>query len=134
MRNRDKTKTCSEVGSVQGYAYALDFVHFDRRLVRIQWRWKAQVVEKHGCHGPIDSRPFRSVLPRCANETTVRLVPKIFQSKATYEPWIFRSLIGGLRAYGGVGRLKSLVSRAFTDPWIIGHFGQFPLGAQPRRD
>ena len=99
-----------------------------------RWRGKAQVVEKHGCHGPIDSRPFQSVLPRCATETRLRHVSKLIQSKAMYTIRILRTLIGGLRAYGGVGRLKSLISRAFTDPWIIGHFGHLALGAQPRQD
>ena len=100
----------------------------------MRWRGKAQVVEKQGCHGPIDSRPFRSVLPRCATELRLRLVPKLIQSKAIHKPWILHTLIGGLRAYGGVERLKSLKRRAFTDPLIPGHFGQFPLGAQPRQD
>ena len=122
--NRDKTKTCSEVGSVQGNALALGFAHFDRRLACIRWREKAQVDEKKGFHGPMDLRPFRAVLPRCTTETRIILVPKLNQSKAMHEPWGSRILIGGLRAYGGVGRLKSLKSRAVADPWIIGHFGQ----------
>ena len=94
----------------------------------------AQVDEKKGDHGPMDYRLFWSVLPRCATETRLRLDPKFIQSKAMCELWILCTLNRGLRAFGGVGRLKSLISRAFTDQWIIGHFGHFALGAQPRHD
>ena len=48
--------------------------------------------------------------------------------------WVSRTLIEGLRPYGGVGRLKSLKSTIITDPLIPGYFGQFALGAQPRQD
>ena len=116
MRNRDKTKTCSKVDSVQVSVCASGLVHSDRRVACIRWREKAQVVEKHGCHGPIDSRPFRSVLPRCATETRLSHVPKLIQSKAMYEPMILRTLIGGMRAYGGVGRLKSFKKQGFHRP------------------
>ena len=77
---------------------------------------------------------WEAVLPQCATETRLRLVPKVIQFKAMYEPWILRTLIGGLRAYSGVEILKSFKSRATTDPLIPGHFGQFSLGAQPRQD
>ena len=129
MRNRDKTKTCSKVDSVQRNVYALGIAHFDRGLACIRWRGKAQVDEKKGFHGPIDFRPFRAAPPRCANETRLRAVPNLIQSKAMYKPRVSRTLIGGLHAYDGVGRLKSVKSRAVTDPLIPGHFGQFSLGA-----
>ena len=64
VRNQDKTKTCSEVDSVQGNAQALGLAHFYRRLASIHWRRKAQVVEKQGFYGPMDSRPFQSVRSR----------------------------------------------------------------------
>ena len=82
----------------------------------------------------MDYRRFRSFRLRRATKTGLRLIPKSIQSKAMYKPRVSRTLIGGLRAYGGVGRLKSLKSRAVTDPLIPGHFGQFSLGAQPRQD
>ena len=61
-------------------------------------------------------------------------VLKLIQSKAIYKPRVSRILIGGVRAYGGVGRLKSLSSTVNTDPLIPGHSGQFPLGAQLSQD
>jgi hypothetical protein len=51
-----------------------------------------------------------------------------------YKPRVLRTPIGGLLANGGVRRLERLKRRAFTDPWIPGHFGQFALGAQARQD
>ena len=197
VRNQDKTETSFEVDTVQGNVQASGLVHSDRRLVCIRWREKAQVVEKQGFHRPIDSWPFQSVRPGCATKTRLRPVPMMVPSKAMYEFHVLCTLIGGLRAYGGVGtlkslkkgfhgpidsrpylavpsrcatksrlrpvpkliqskamynvrvsltligcfrayggvgRLKSLKRRAFTDPSIIGHFGHFALGAQPRHD
>ena len=72
--------------------------------------------------------------PSVRNRDKTKTFPKLIQSKALYTPRILRTMIGGLRAYSGVGRLMSLKSRAFTDPWIHVHFGHFALGAQPRQD
>ena len=98
-------------------------MHSDRSLACIRWREKAQVDEKKGFHGPIDSRPFRAVPPRCATESRLRPVPKLIQFKAMYKPRNSRTPIGGLRAYGGVGTLKSLkkkLSRTHGFPAISG--------------
>ena len=46
-----------------------------------------------------------------------------------YKKLVLRTLIGDLRAYGGVGRLMSLKSSVFMDPMIPGNFGNFALGA-----
>ena len=70
-----------------------------------RWRGKAQVFEKQGFHRPMDSRPFRSVRPRCATKTSKTPFPKLIQSKAIYKPRVLDTLIRGFRAYGGVGRL-----------------------------
>ena len=134
VRNQDKTKTCSEDDSVQGNVQASGLAHSDRRRACIRWRGEAQVAEKQGCHGPMDSRPFRSVPPRCATKTRIRPVLKLIQSKEMYKVCVSCTLIGGLRAFAGVGRLKSLERRGFTDPWIPDHFSQFVLGAHPRQD
>ena len=67
VRNRDKTKTCSEVGSVQGNAYALEFAHSDRGFACIRWRGKAQVDEKKGFHGPMDYRVLSVSSPSVRN-------------------------------------------------------------------
>ena len=106
-------------------------MHSDRRLACIRWRGKAKVVDKQGFHGPMDSRLFHAVRPECATKTRLRPVPKLIPSKAVYKRLVSHTLIAGLRAYGGVGRRKSLKSRAFTDPWLPAHFGQFACGAHP---
>ena len=81
---------------------AKNFAHSDRWLACIWWREKAQ-VDKNRVTRTHGYRPFRSVLPRCATESRLRAVPKFIQSKAMYKPRVSRTLIGGLRAYGGVG-------------------------------
>ena len=82
----------------------------------------------------MDSVTYRAVPFRCATKTRSRPVPKLIQSKTMYMPWVLRTMIGGSRAYGDVGRLKSLKRTVITDRWIPGYFGQFALGAQPRQD
>ena len=132
-RHATKThNTCYEVGSAQGNVQASGLVNSDRRLSCIRWRGKAQVVEKQGFHEPTDFRQFPTDTPWCATKTRLRSVSKFIQSKAVYKPRASCTLIGGLRAYGSVGRLKSLKRRPFTDPLIPGVFRQIPLGAQPR--
>ena len=64
----------------------------------------------------MESRPFWAVPLRCATETRLSLVPKLIESKAIYKPRVLPILIGGVRAYGGVRKQKSLKSRAVTGP------------------
>ena len=59
---------------------------------------KGSIDEKKGIHGPIDSRPFRAVPSRCANETRLRAVPKFIPSKAMNKHCVSRTLMGGFRA------------------------------------
>jgi hypothetical protein len=84
-------------------------------------------VQKSGHSRIIEFRPFRLIHPWFACEAGSSSNPKLIQSKAKYKSRVSRTLIGGLRPYDGVERLKSLKSRAFTDPWIPGHIGQFPF-------
>ena len=67
------------------------------------------------------------------NRDKTKTYLELVQSKAMHRPRVLLTLIGGVRAYGGVGSLESMKSRAYTDPWIPGLFGQSSLGAQPRQ-
>ena len=89
-------------------------------LARIRWRGKAHAVEKKGFHGPMDYRPFRSVRLGCATKIRLRPVPNIIPSKSMYKPRVSCTLFGGLRAYDGVERLKSLKCRVYAESTDLG--------------
>ena len=81
----------------------------------------------------VDSRPYRSVRHQCAAETRLRPIPKMINSESMYEHYVSCTVIGSVRACGGVGRLEPLKSRAFKDSWIPGHLGWIVLSTQPRQ-
>ena len=91
-------------------------------------RFKAGLLRTHGFP------TFSVSSPSMRNQDQTKIFPEVESVQGNVKVRVSRTLTEVFSAYGGVGRLKSLKSRAFTDPLIIVHFGHFPLVARPRQD